>query len=187
MVAKKLGIPFYYKEMMALAAQDSGLHHEFIEDINTNSPALLHSLYLSTDVVQRAIVAQDKVINRIAESGSCVIVGRAADYVLKDQENLMRVFIYAPEEFKIGRIMEMYGDSRKDAIKHIRRSDEARARYYENISGLTWGDRHNYDLVVNSSIGLEEAADMICRYIDAHKKAKAYCQVAEGTEAIAEA
>ena len=187
MVAKKLGIPFYYKEMMALAAEESGLHHEFIEDINTNSPALLHSLYLSTDVVQRAIVAQDKVINRIAENGSCVIVGRAADYVLKDQENLMRVFIYAPEEFKIGRIMEMYGDSRKDAIKHIRRSDEARARYYENISGLTWGDRHNYDLVVNSSIGLEEAADMICRYIDAHKKAKAYCQVAEVAGANAEA
>ena len=171
-VAKKLGIPFYYKEMMALAAQESGLHQEFIEDINNNSPSLLHSLYLSTDVVQRAIVAQDQVIKRIAENGSCVIVGRAADYVLKDEENLMRIFIYAPEEFKIGRIMEMYGDSKKDAIKHIKRSDEARANYYERISGLTWGDRHNYDLIVNSSIGLEESADLICSYIIAHKKAK---------------
>ena len=165
MVAKKLGIPFYYKEMMALAAQESGLHKEFIEDINTNSPALLHSLYLTSDVVQRAVVAQDRVIKRIAENGSCVIVGRAADYVLKDEKNLVRIFVYAPDEFRIGRIMEIYGDSRKDAIKNIKKSDEARAVYYENISGLVWGDKHNYDLMVNSSLGLEESADLICRHI----------------------
>lgn len=172
MVARKLGIPFYYKEMMALAAQESGLHHEFIEDINNNSPALLHNLYLSTDVIQRAVIAQDKVIRKIAENGSCVIVGRAADYVLKDEEDLVRVFVYAPDEFRIGRIMESYGDSRKDAIKHIKRSDEARAIYYEKISGLTWGDRHNYDLMVNSSVGLEKSADMICDYILAREKSQ---------------
>ena len=165
MVAKKLGIPFYYKEMMALAAQESGLHKEFIEDINTNSPAVLHRLYLSTDAIQMAVAAQEKVIKQIAEKGSCVIVGRAADYVLKDQKNLVRVFIYASEEFKIGRIMEMYGDSRKDAIKHIKRSDEARSVYYERISGLKWGDRHNYDLIVNSSMGLEKSAELICNHI----------------------
>ena len=165
LVAKKLGIPFYYKEMMALAAQESGLHKDFIEDININSPALLHGLYLSTEVIQRAVVAQDRVIKRIAENGSCVIVGRAADYVLKDREDLVRIFIYAPEEFKIGRIMEIYGDSRKDAVKNIKRSDEARAMYYEKISGLRWGDRHNYDLVVNSSMGLEQSAELICDHI----------------------
>ena len=169
-VARKLGIPFYYKEMMALAAQESGLHKEFIEDINTNSPALLHHLYLSTEVIQRAVVAQDKVIKCIADNGSCVIVGRAADYVLKDREDLVRVFIYAPEEYRINRIMESYGDSRKDAIKHIKRSDEARAIYYEKISGLTWGDKHNYDLIVNSSIGIEESADLICAHILANSK-----------------
>ena len=171
-VARKLGIPFYYKEMMALAAQESGLHQEFIEEINVNSPALLHSLYLSSDAIQRAVVAQHNVIKRIAENGSCVIVGRAADYVLKDQKNAIRVFIYAPEEFRIGRIMEMYGDSRKDAIKNIKKSDEARAAYYEKISGLSWGDRHNYDLVVNSSIGLEESADVICNYVKSLGKNK---------------
>ena len=169
MVANKLGIPFYYKEMMALAAQESGLHKEFIEDINTNSNTLLHGLYLSTEVIQRAVVAQDRVIKRIADNGSCVIVGRAADYVLKDSEKLLRVFIYAPEEFKIGRIMEIYGDSRKDAIKNIKRSDEARAIYYEKISGLRWGDRHNYDLVINSSVGLEKSADLICEYVNSLK------------------
>ena len=165
LVAEKLGIPFYYKEMTALAAKESGLDREFIADINVNSPSVLHSLYLSTDVIQRAVVAQDKVIKKIAEEGSCVIVGRAADYVLKDNEDLYRVFIYAPTEFRINRIMEVYGDNYETARKHVRRSDEARASYYKKISGLEWGDRHNYDLVVNSSIGLEESAELICAHV----------------------
>ena len=95
-VAEKLDIPFYYKEMTALAAQESGLDQEFISDINANSPNLLHDLYLSTQVVQQAIAAQDKIIRKIADNGSCVIVGRAADYVLRDYENVVRVFIHAP-------------------------------------------------------------------------------------------
>ena len=164
-VADKLGIPFYYKEMTALAAQESGLDREFIADINVNSPAVLHSLYLSTEVIQRAVVAQDKVIKKIAAEGSCVIVGRAADYVLRDNKDLMRVFIYAPTDFRIKRIMEIYGDSYENAKKHVRRSDEARASYYKKISGLTWGNRHNYDLVVNASMGLEESADFICSHV----------------------
>ncbi len=165
LVAEKLGIPFYYKEMTALAAQESGLDREFIADINTNSPAVLHSLYLSTDVVQRAVAAQDKVIKKIAEAGSCVIVGRAADHVLRDNPDLLRVFVYAPLDFRIGRIMEVYGDTADAARKHIRRSDEARASYYKSISGKVWGDRHNYDVIVNSSVGLEEAADIICSHV----------------------
>lgn len=164
LVAQKLGIPFYYKEMMALAAQESGLHKEFIEDLNVNSPALFHRLYLSTDVVQRAVIAREKMIRRIADNGSCVIVGCAADYVLKDYA-LLRVFVYAPEEFKIGRIMEIYGDSKSEAVRNIKRSDEARAMYYKKISGQVWGDIQNYDLVVNSSIGLEAAADLICQRV----------------------
>ena len=169
-VAEKLGIPFYYKEMTALAAQECGYDKEFISDINNNAPAILHNLYLSTDVIQKAVVAQDKAIKKIAEQGSCVIVGRAADYILRESEDLLRVFVYAPDEFRIGRIMEIYGDSYEDAKKHIRRSDDARASYYKRVSGLNWGDRHNYDLVVNSSVGLEEAADYICSYVRAWQK-----------------
>ena len=164
-LAKKLGIPFYYKEMMALAAQESGLHKEFIEAINVNSPNLLHGLYLSTEVVQRAVAAQEKVIHRIADNGSCIIVGRAADYVLKDSENLLRVFIYAPIEFRVQRIMQSYGDSRSDALKNIKHSDAARASYYQKISGLVWGDRRNYDLFINSSMGLEEGAEVIYQHV----------------------
>ncbi len=165
LVAQKLGIPFYYKEMTALAAEESGLDKEFISQINTNSPAVLHTLYLSTEVIQRAVVAQEKVIRRIADEGSCVIVGRAADYVLRDYDDLLRIFIYAPEEFRIGRITELYGDTPEEAKKHIRRADDARASYYKRISGLTWGDRQNYDLVINSDMGLDLCAEAICAYV----------------------
>lgn len=165
MVAEKLGIPFYYKEMTALAAQECGLDKEFIAEINTNSPSVLHSLYLSTDVIQMAVAAQDKVIRKIADQGSCVIVGRAADYVLREYDNVFRVFVYAPDEFKIKRIMEVYGDSYDEAKKNVRRSDEARSHYYKQISGLSWGDKHNYDLVINSEIGLENTADVIAFHV----------------------
>ena len=165
LVAEKLGIPFYYKEMTALAAQESGLDKEFISDINVNAPAALHSLYLSTEVVQQAVVAQDKVIRKIADQGSCVIVGRAADYVLRDYSNVVNIFIYAPEDYRIRKVMEVYGDSEEEAKKNIRRSDEARGAYYKNISGMTWGDRHNYKLLIDSSIGTEASTDAICRYV----------------------
>ena len=165
LVAERLGIPFYYKEMTALAAQESGLDKEFISDINANSPTMLHSLYLSTDVVQQAVVAQDKVIRKIADNGSCVIVGRAADYVLRDHEDVVRIFIYAPEDYKIGRVMEIYGDSAEEAKKNVRHADEARASYYKNISELTWGDRRNYELMIDSSVGVDASADTICAYL----------------------
>lgn len=165
LVADKLGIPFYYKEMTVLAAQESGLDKEFISDINANAPATLHSLYLSTEVVQQAVAAQDKVIRKIADNGSCVIVGRAADYVLRDYPDIVRIFIYANEEVKLRRVMENYGDTLKQAKENIRRSDEARAAYYRNISGQGWGERHNYDLLIDSSSDLGYCAETIAEYV----------------------
>ena len=167
-VAEKLGIPFYYKEMIALAAQESGLDREFISDINANAPNMLHSLYLSTDVIQQAITAQDKIIQKIADNGSCIIVGRAADYVLRDYPNVLRVFISAPEEYRIKRVMEVYGDTLEEAKKNIRRSDNARAAYYKNISGQNWGEASAYNLCIDSSVGVEASAELILKYIQEH-------------------
>ncbi|EML6501994.1 cytidylate kinase family protein [Clostridioides difficile] len=164
-IAEKLNIPFYYKEVTALAAQESGLDKEFISDINRNSPKHLHELYLSTNVIQQAVVAQDQIIKKIEENGSCVIVGRAADYVLNGHADMIRIFIYASKEYKISRIMEIYGDSSEEAENNIRRADEARATYYKNISGNQWGQHSNYDLLINSSIGIEKTANIILQYI----------------------
>ena len=165
LVAEKLGIPFYYKEVTALAAQESGLDKEFISDINVNAPEMMRKLYLSTEVIHQAVVAQDQVIRKIADNGSCVIVGRAADYVLRDYKDVVRIFIYAPEECKIKRVMEIYGDTEEEAKKNVRRSDEARAVYYNNISGLHWGVAHNYDLLIDSSAGVEKCVETICQFL----------------------
>lgn len=173
LVAQKIGIPFYYKEMTALAAQESGLDKEFISDINKNSPDMLHDMYLSTKAVQHAVTAQTNIIRKIAENGSCVIVGRAADYVLRDNPDVVRVFIYAPEEYRIAKVMEIYGDTRSEAKKNIRKSDDARAAYYRSISGSDWGDRRHYDLMVDSSIGAENSAKIVEDYIAGFERSKA--------------
>lgn len=164
-VAKRLGIPFYYKEMTALAAQESGLDREFISGLNRNAPKTLYNLYLSTKVVRLAVVAQHQIIERIAENGSCVIVGRAADYVLRDHPDVVKIFIRASMEYRIGRAMEIYGDTREEAEENIRRSDKARAAYYRHISGKRWGEPENYDLVVDSSQGVQQAVEEILKYL----------------------
>ena len=167
-VANALGIPFYYKEMITLAAKESGLNREFISDIHKNSPDIMRDLYLSSNAVQYAIKAQDAIIREIAENGSCVIVGRAADYILKDYDNVVRIFIHAPQDYRIQRVMDVYGDTPKEARVNIERSDKARASYYEYISGTHWGDARNYELTVDSSDGVEKTAQFIVRYITGH-------------------
>lgn len=165
LVAEKLGVPCYYKELTALAAKESGLAKEFVSGINSDANAVMRELYLSTSAVQQAITAQDKAINHIANQGSCVIIGRAADYVLRGRENLVRVFIHAPKDYRVKKVMEMYGDSEQEGRKSIARSDAARSAYYKSISGQEWGDPHQYELSVDSSIGIEKTAELICEYL----------------------
>lgn len=171
-MAEQLGIPFYYKEMIALAAHESGLDREFISDIHKNSPDILRDLYLSSHVVQYAVEAQNKIIHKIADNGSCVIVGRAADHVLKDYDNVVRVFIHAPREYRMARVMEIYGDTKEEAKKNTRRSDRARSAYYKHISGNRWGDARHYELSVNSSVGVEETAKLILKYVSGRESEK---------------
>ena len=164
-VAEKLDIPCYYKELVAVAAQESGLAQEFISGINSDENAVMRELYLTADPVKRAVAAQEKAICHIADAGSCVIIGRSADYVLRGYPNVVRIFIYAPKSYREKKIMEMYGDSPEAAKKSITRSDAARSAYYKSISGQEWGNPHGYELCIDASVGEEAAADMICSYI----------------------
>lgn len=166
LVAEQMGIPCYYKEMIAIAAHESGLTKEFISNLNSDENAVMRELYLSTNAVQDAITAQNKAICKIADAGSCVIVGRSADHVLRNHENVVRIFITAPKEYRTKKIMEMYGDSREQAEKSIERSDAARKSYYESITNKRWGDSHSYELCVDSSIGVEKTAELIVSYVD---------------------
>ncbi|MGN0789834.1 MAG: cytidylate kinase family protein [Christensenellales bacterium] len=174
LVAEKLGIPFYYKEMTALAARECGFDREFVSDLNANAPDTLYSLYLKTDVVMQAVIAQERIIKKIADNGSCVIVGRAADYVLRDYDDVVKIFIGAPKEYRVRQVMKIYGDSLEDAEKNIRHSDEARASYYKNISGRQWGDVHGYNLCIDSSIGVDACVDTILFYVNRYKLTKQY-------------
>ena len=164
-VAKNLGIPCYYKEMIAVAAQESGLAEEFISNLNSDENAVMRELYLGTSVVQEAITAQDRAIRKLADAGSCVIVGRSADYILRNHKNVLRIFITAPKTYRTKKVMEMYGDSKEQAQKSIERSDAARKAYYESVTKKRWGDSQGYELCVDSSIGVEETADLILAYL----------------------
>ena len=101
----------------------------------------------------------------IADMGACVIVGRAADYVLRNRKNVVRIFIHAPKDYRVKKVMEMYGDTEQESRKSIARSDSARGTYYKSISGHVWGDPHQYELSVDSSIGPEKTAELICGYV----------------------
>ncbi len=165
LVARRLDIPCYYKEMVAIAAKESGLAQGFISGINSDENAVMRELYLTTDPVQRAIAAQEQAIRQIADAGACVLIGRSADHVLRDHQNVVRIFIYAPKEYRRKKVSEMYGDSPEEAHKSITRSDAARAAYYKAVSGKVWGDPHGYELCIDASVGEDAAADVICSYI----------------------
>ena len=162
LVSEKLNIPFYYKEMIALSAQESGLTEDFIVDLNTNAPNILYDLYLSTDVIKQAVIAQEKIIRKIADGGTCVIVGRASDYILRDYDNVINIFIHAPKEYRIKNVMEMYNNDKNSAIDNIKKFDYARSSYYRNISGKKWGDSHNYTLSIDASLGIDKCVNQIC-------------------------
>lgn len=165
LVAEQLGIPYYYKEMIAITAKESGLSAEYLNQINDREESsAMHELYLGSAPAEYAIRAQRDAIRAIAKHGSCVIVGRAADYVLEGHKNLLRVFISAPEPYRIKKLHEMYGDTPAAAKKSIKKSDRNRALYYSTISGKEWGQRENYDLCLDSSIGNAATAKLIADY-----------------------
>lgn len=165
LVAKELNIPYYYKEMTALAAQEAGLAEEYVSNLNDNSPTIMYDLYVSTTPVKEAIKAQDTIIKKIASKGSCVIVGRAAGYVLRDNKDLIKIFIYAKEDYRVKKVMEMYGDSKDKALKSIRKSDKARSNYYKTITNNDWYDMKNYDLCIDASMGAEATAKAIVNFV----------------------
>ena len=162
LVAEKLNIPFYCKEMIALAAKESGLDNEFISNMNIMAPTLFCDLYFSTDAVKKAIIAQEEIIRKIADNGACVIVGRASDYVLKDYENTINIFIHAPFESRVNNIMKMYNDDMEEASENVKKSDYIRSSYYKILTGKKWNDSKNYTLCINSSIGISLCVEQIC-------------------------
>ena len=158
LVAKKLNIPFFDKEEIKEFAIKNNMIEKF-------SDGEIYDNFLSLDVSKDAIINQSKVIKEIANTTNAIIIGRCSDYILRENKNLVKVFIYAPMDYKIKNVMKNYGDSEKDAKKHIIDSDKSRANYYSAIANKTWGDKNNYDICIDAKIGNENVVKIICNYI----------------------
>ena len=167
LVAKKLSealnIPFYDKEVIQGVVKKTGFAENFVRDAErrpTNS--FIYDLYFSAQSPQdQVFIAQSGVIKELAAKGGCVIVGRCADYILREQKDLLRVFIYAPMEERIRRAVEEYGDQEDNMENFVARKDKQRASYYNYFTSVRWGDRKSYDLCINSALGLDTAVEII--------------------------
>lgn len=174
-VAARLGIPFYDKELIRIASKESGLKEEFFERVDEQKhfslfPGLLgirtaitddffSNYYLSNETLFKI---QSDVMRKLAEEGSCIFVGRCADYVMKEQRNCLNVFISADMDDRIRRISESHKITEGKAREMIEKTDKSRSGYYHYFSGKTWGAAESYHLCINSSLlGIEETVKLL--------------------------
>lgn len=175
-VAQGMDIPYYDKELMAVAAEESGLSPEFLQSYDEKpANSFLYSLAISQQTVltggatveQMAAKAQRDAILTVAQKGSCVIVGRCADYILRDKPGLVRIFITAGHDARIARIAQRDGVSEKEAEEKLRRMDKTRASYYSFHTDRRWGYAGSYDLCISSSLkGVDAAVETILRFCE---------------------
>mgnify|MGYP004733084113 CR=1 FL=1 len=176
-VAEKLGIPFYDKELVEHIALESGFAPKFVEENGEHAPgrSLLSYAFAPQGVpgVMNGLSTADflwnvqcNVIQQLAEKGPCVIVGRNADYILKDRPDAFHVFIHASMAFRANRIVRLYGESEKSPEARLQEKDKRRRINYQHYTGRTWGAAQNYDVsLCSSTIGVEECADLIVSMI----------------------
>ncbi|MBQ9156013.1 MAG: cytidylate kinase-like family protein [Eubacterium sp.] len=179
-LADHYGIPFYDKELLKIAAKESGICEEMFESYDekpTNSflyslvmdPYSLgyHASNFDMPLNQKVFLAAFDTIKKLADEGPCVIVGRCADYALKKYDNRMNVFIHAPISFKESRIHDQYQIPLDKVKTHSIQMDKQRASYYNYYTSQKWGDVKNYDLCVDSSVfGIDGTVDLICRAVE---------------------
>ena len=176
MLAEKLGIPFYDKELLSEAAKQSGICEEIFEDhdekptrsllFNLVTGMQVHgdagSYYMDMPLNHKIFLAQFDAIRSIADKGPCVIVGRCADYILAGRDNTINVFVYAPRETRVNRIMARRNLSEAEALKAITTSDKERGNHYFRYTDQKWGKAQNYDICINSALmGIEKTAEML--------------------------
>ena len=173
MVAEALGVPFYDKELVDQIALESGFAPKFVEEHGEHAPGktMLSYAFAPQGVpgVMNGMSTADflwhiqcNTIIQLAEAGPCVIVGRNADYILKDREDVLHAYIHADMEQRADRIVRLYGESEKSPMTRLQEKDKRRTLNYQHYTGRTWGAAENYDICLNTGkISIEEAADII--------------------------
>lgn len=171
MLAESLGIPFYDKELVKHVADETGLDSAFIEENGEFSPSKsIFSFAMSQGIpcMQNGLSMSDfifciqrQVILKLAEQ-PCVIVGRGADYILRDRDDCFNVFIHADMQSRAERIVRLYGESEKKPEQRLADKDKKRKIYYKHYTDREWGDAKNYDMCLNSGkIGIEKCVELI--------------------------
>lgn len=172
-VAEALGIPFYDKELVDQVALESGFAPKFVEEHGEHSPGSTMFSYAfapqGVPGVMNGMSTADflwniqcNVILQLAEKGPCVIVGRNADYILKDRPDCLHAFIHADKEFRAERIVRLYGESEKSPQTRLNEKDKRRKVNYQHYTGRNWGSAHNYDICLDSSkLGIETCTEIL--------------------------
>lgn len=179
-LAEKLGIPFYDKEILGETAKNSGLSENILKSLDEKpTKSFLYSLVMDpysygfsnsgyqTNLNQQAFQATYDTIKKIGEQGPCVIVGRCADYALRHNKKLVRVFIYAPLEKRIETVSKRFGLTEEKAKSQINKEDKGRASYYNYYTSKKWGDMNSYDICINSGLmDIDKTVDYLVDYIN---------------------
>ncbi len=179
LVAEKLNIPFYDKEIIDLAVKQSGLSREIIETAELRAKSSLSYSFASAmtfgegfiaepiSINEKMFIAQFDVIRQIGETSEGVIIGRCADYILRGIPGVTNVFIHGELDARMKRCTEVYGDDPEDVENKVRDYDKARANYYNYHTSQKWGLCDNYNLSINSTyIDEEHASDLIVNYVN---------------------
>ena len=183
-VAEKLNIPFYNREIIELTAQKSGLSIDFVEETEQKiKNKFLHNLafgayYVGNDLATSRLSLPDKlfiatcdIVRQLADEGPCVIVGRCADYILKNREDVINIFIYSDSEHKVKRIVERRGLDVKNAESEVIKTDKYRRNHYDYYTEREWGDKNNYHLCLNSGfLGVDKTVDIIVDAVNEYLK-----------------
>ena len=174
-LAEALGIPFYDKELITMAAEESGMSKELFEKADEKAgSSLLYTLSMTSYLLHgmagvpdlplndKVFLIQSEMIRKVADKGPCVIVGRCADYVLREKENCLNVYIYSDLDDRVARATTYYGLSPERAREQMQKMDKKRASYYNFYTNLKWGRAENYDLSLNSAkVGIDGCVDVI--------------------------
>lgn len=167
-LAEELGFAFYDKEIIAMTAKKSGFTEDFISRMETTkTSSFLFSIYSATQELplsEQVYLMQANIIRDIAAKGNCVIVGRCADYILREEHNCIRTFIHAPIEERVRRVKEFYNEDAgtDEQVKtRILKQDKKRASYYDYYTQHKWGLAQNYNITLDSSIGIDTSVEIL--------------------------
>ena len=164
-VAQKVGLVYYDNEVIDLAAREMGMDVDAIRKVaEQKSSSFMYTMSssaFSLPLNDQVFVMQSKIIRHLANHDSCIIVNGCADYILEDYDDVLSIFIHAPLESRIRRVQEDYQEVHDDYKKYVTKRDKGRSNYYNYYTTKKWGHLKNFDLTINSDLGIDEVATII--------------------------